>query len=238
MCALAMLATGLCVSFAFAEATTLAVQLTRHWRPLPDSWGRHQSTVEYFAEVEVGYPGQRLRMTFDTGSANVVIPSIHCSAPSCMPHRRYDAGQSSTSERRLCLEDVESSNYSREAVTLTFGTGQVTGHYAKDVVCLGQGFCAALSFLEATNQSEHPFLSAPFDGVLGLAFPQLSEGPGFSFFDELVKSRQLARPIFSVYFSLGGGEIMFGGVDSRRMRSELRWAPVWNPGFWQVGWDG
>lgn len=216
------------------EPGEVVVSLTRQRRPLPDSWGRRQSTVEYFAEVEVGSPSQSFRMIFDTGSANVVIPSSHCLAPSCLQSRRYDASRSSTAERELCLKDIEASNYTREAVTLAFGTGQVTGHYAKDQVCVGEGLCAALSFVEATNQSEHPFLNAPYDGVLGLALPQLSQDHGFCLFDELVKSRKLARPLFAVYFSLEGGEISFGKVDVKRMESELKWAPVWKPGFWQV----
>ncbi|CAE7337975.1 ctse-b [Symbiodinium sp. CCMP2456] len=217
-----------------AQPGEVVVSLTRQRRLLPDSWGRRQSTVEYFAEVEVGSPSQSFRMIFDTGSANVVIPSSHCLAPSCLQSSRYDAGQSSTAERELCLKDIEASNYTREAVTLTFGTGQVTGHYAKDQVCVGQGLCTALSFVEATNQSEHPFLNAPYDGVLGLALPQLSQDHGFCLFDELVKSRKLTRPLFAVYFSLEGGEISFGKVDVKRMESELKWAPVWKPGFWQV----
>eukprot|EP00439_Symbiodinium_sp_Y106_P019244 s2157_g2.t1 len=217
-----------------AQPGVVVVPLTRQRRHLPDSWGRRQSTVEYFAEVAVGSPSQSFRMTFDTGSANVVIPSSHCSAPSCLQSRRYNASQSSTAERQLCSKDIEDGNYTREAVTLTFGTGQVTGHYAKDQVCVGQDLCAALSFVEATNQSEHPFLNAPYDGVLGLGLPQLSQDHGFCLFDELVKSRKLARPVFAVYFSLEGGEISFGKVDAERMESELKWAPVWKPGFWQV----
>ena len=169
-----------------AQPGVVVVPLTRQRRHLPDSWGRRQSTVEYFAEVAVGSPSQSFRMTFDTGSANVVIPSSHCSAPSCLQSRRYNASQSSTAERQLCSKDIEDGNYTREAVTLTFGTGQVTGHYAKDQVCVGQDLCAALSFVEATNQSEHPFLNAPYDGVLGLGLPQLSQDHGFCLFDELV----------------------------------------------------
>ena len=46
-----------------------------------------------------------------------------------------------------------------------------------------------------------------------------------------MKSRKLARPVFAVYFSLEGGEISFGKVDAERMESELKWAPVWKPGF-------
>merc|ERR1719454_349312 len=70
----------------------------------------------------------------------------------------------------------------RDSVTITFGTGEVTGFFARDSVCLGS-MCAVMNFISATNESDEPFKDVPFDGILGLALPQLSEEQGFSLMD-------------------------------------------------------
>merc|ERR1740138_1761984 len=101
----------------------------------------------------------------------------------------------------------------RDSVTITFGTGQVSGYFARDAVCLGF-MCADMNFISATNESDEPFKDVPFDGILGLALPRLSEEQGFSLVDALVKGGLLRRGLFSVFFadaeSDEESEVLFG----------------------------
>ena len=70
------------------------------------------------------------------------------------------------------------------AVSLVFGTGEVNGSYASDVVCVAE-LCAEMRLIAARDMSQHPFQEAPFVGVLGLGLPALSEGANFSYLDHL-----------------------------------------------------
>jgi len=124
----------------------------------------------------------------------------------------------------------------RDSVTITFGTGQVTGVFSRDQVCIS-GLCSRMNFITATNESDDPFKDVPFDGILGLGLPQLAEAQDFSYMDTLVRKGELKHNLFSVFFAKGDqeqSEVLFGDVRKERMKSPLTWAPVTNPGFWQV----
>merc|ERR1719181_1300716 len=82
-------------------------------------------------------------------------------------------------------------------------------------------------------------MDVPFDGILGLALPQLAEAQEFSLMDSMVKSGLLEKNIFSVYFTRSdnaedNSEVLFGAVRESRMATPLHWVPVSNPGYWQV----
>eukprot|EP00434_Breviolum_minutum_P031644 symbB.v1.2.027979.t1/scaffold2914.1/size67303/2 len=201
------------------------VPLRRQRRWTEDRWGRRQSIIEYFGELFLEADRESFNVSFDTGSANVVLPC----APRKGPKLRYD----------ICAAD--DLGETSDMVTLTYGTGEVNGSYTDDRICVGGvqqhvRTCTSLRFVAARQLSADPFLEAPFDGVLGLALPILAEGSNFSFFDELVKGRLLEQNVFAIYFSkdFEGGELILGGVDEEKMETNLTWVPVSKPGFWQV----
>ena len=53
-------------------------------------------------------------------------------------------------------------------VTITFGTGETSGVFVKDNICVGD-ICAKGNFVASTSESDEPFSLVPFDGILGLA---------------------------------------------------------------------
>jgi hypothetical protein len=117
-----------------------------------------------------------------------------------------------------------------------FGTGEVSGVFVKDEVCLGP-LCSPMNFITATNESDDPFKDVPFDGIVGLGLPQLAEAQDFSIMDVLVKKRALKKNLFSVFFAKSDdedSEILFGDIREEKMETPLAWAPVTNPGYWQV----
>jgi len=63
--------------------------------------------LEYVGVISVGQPKQRFRVLFDTGSGNVLLPSIRCDSPACMNHRRYNMTASQSGTPMGWLEDVE-----------------------------------------------------------------------------------------------------------------------------------
>jgi len=109
--------------------------------------------------------------------------------------------------------------------------------FVEDDVCLGS-LCANVRFVGATDETDDPFTSFKFDGVLGLALPQMAQGPDFSVMDQLVSSKALKQPLFSVFLSdsdIESSEITFGDVKQDHMASPMFWQPVSrDTGYWQV----
>merc|ERR1719321_2022694 len=226
-------------------ASSVSVPLVRKKRALHNdevrsySRFRSQHASEYYGKVAIGTPKQLFSVVFDTGSGNLLVPSSSCMDEACTSHRRFDSSLSATSVEIASSHEPTKAvgkNGQRDSVTITFGTGEMTGIFVKDNVCIGT-ICAIVNFITATKESDDPFSLVPFDGVLGLALSQLAEDNSFSLMDSMVKAGVLKRNLFSVYFAKGEksqSEITFGEIRHERISSELVWAPVSNPGYWQV----
>eukprot|EP00747_Dinoflagellata_sp_TGD_P190959 gnl/TRDRNA2_/TRDRNA2_53645_c0_seq1.p1 gnl/TRDRNA2_/TRDRNA2_53645_c0~~gnl/TRDRNA2_/TRDRNA2_53645_c0_seq1.p1 ORF type:complete len:406 (-),score=68.26 gnl/TRDRNA2_/TRDRNA2_53645_c0_seq1:78-1295(-) len=224
---------------------TVAIELRRERRILKAE-GRYSymsaqnlHSTEYHGELAIGSPPQGFRVVFDTGSGNLIVPSMECKSSSCLNHTRYDASASSTAAAIMSAHEPTKEvaiGGPRDTVTITFGTGEMTGVFARDTVCAGDICAKKLNFISATEMSEDPFGLAPYDGILGLGLPQLAEAEGFSLIDAAIQAGELKRNLFSVFFGdeNESSEILFGDVREDLMKSELTWIPISNPGYWQV----
>lgn len=178
-------------------------------------------------------------MVFDTGSGNLLIPSKQCADQSCKRHNTYDARQSSTATQIGFAETPDkpaASGGDRDYVTITFGTGEISGVLMKDHICVGT-ICTHGNFVAATEESDEPFSLVPFDGIFGLALPQMSEAPHFNVLDCMIRDKVLKANMFAVFLGASdseGSEITFGEYRQERMAGELFWVPVSEPGYWQV----
>jgi len=191
----------------------------------------------YYGQVEVGTPRQRFVVVFDTGSGNLMIPSTSCQTRACTMHGRFDRQASATAEDYEADGSHTRRGAARDEITVTFGTGEITGVFIQDDVCIGN-LCSNVRFVGATSETDDPFSSFNFDGVLGLALPQMAQGPEFSVMDRLVSNEALKKPLFSVFLSDSESEnsgITFGEVKSEHAASEMFWQPVSRlTGYWQV----
>jgi hypothetical protein len=198
---------------------------------------------EYYGVVTVGSPAQKFSVVFDTGSGNLLLPSKECSDEACTSHKQFDAALSATA-MQIAYADQPSTpvaaDGSRDVVTITFGTGEMSGVYVRDNICLGEGdICCKADFVAATEESDEPFSLVPFDGILGLSLPQMAEGPAFSVLDQFVGAGALQQSLFGVFFGNEGeqSEMTFGSYKKEHMDTEIFWAPVTTPGYWQVAMD-
>lgn len=191
----------------------------------------------YYGKIEVGTPRQPFTVVFDTGSGNLMIPSTYCQSRACTMHKRFDRKASTTAEDIEADGSKSKKGAPRDQITVTFGTGEISGVFLQDDVCIGN-LCSNVHFVGATDETDDPFTSFNFDGVLGLALPEMSQGPDFSLMDHLVRSKGLKRDLFSVFLSdseAENSEITFGDIKQDRMGSDMFWEPVSrNTGYWQV----
>merc|ERR1719161_739858 len=184
----------------------------------------------YWGEVSMGTPPQTFSVIFDTGSGNLILPSDSCNGAGCKPHRKYEKGKSSSAQA-ITNERGESSS------EITFGTGQISGDFYKDRLCMGD-LCSDTGFIAATEESPEPFQEIPFDGIMGLGFKDLSMGKGFNIVDNMNEAGQLPDGQFSFFLDdADGSELTFGGFKPDQLASDILWAPVKVPSWWQVAID-
>lgn len=194
---------------------------------------------EYYGKISIGTPPQEFLVVFDTGSGNLLLPSKECTDEACASHKRFDSQLSKNSVQIAFADKPDepvTKGGDRDVVTITFGTGEMSGIFIKDRICIGS-ICTTGNFVAATEESDEPFSLVPFDGIFGLALPQMAEAPGFSVMDCMVHDKVLKSNIFSVFFGANDNEdseITFGEFREERIASSLFYAPVSTPGYWQV----
>merc|ERR1719261_2458102 len=151
-------------------------------------------------------------------------------------HKQYDRKQSQTAEDIQADGSHANKGAPRDQITVTFGTGEISGVFFQDDICIGT-LCANVYFVGATDETDDPFTSFRFDGVLGLALPEMSQGKDFNFMSHLVENKALKKPLFSVFLSdsdIENSEITFGDVKQEHMATNMVWEPVSrDTGYWQ-----
>lgn len=195
---------------------------------------------------------QAFTVVFDTGSGHLFLPSVRCVTDTCLGHNRYNR---SASESAVDLNheglQVSSGSRVRDQVNIAYGTGEVTGEFVRETLCLSDRSgdspeqmlrrpdCVRFRVITATELTKEPFHTFQFDGVLGLGLETLSVDPEFSFFGQMSRMRNLTKNMFGYWLSRSdsvASEISFGGHDSKRLASTIEWVGVHRPdlGFWQV----
>lgn len=243
----AVLAT--CGTLATAAGASVSVPLERRVVRTPRSApserdGREGSLhkTAYFGRVSIGSPPQSFVVVFDTGSGNLLIPADDCNSEACRQHRTYAEQSSKTMREVSCDGHIPKDDDPPpdDEVTITFGTGEVWGRCVQDKICLGS-VCSKGSFIATTFESSMPFSSFTFDGVLGLALDDMSQGPNFNLMARMQEASLLRRPLFSVFMSDDDdehSEVTFGDVKHEHLASDLIWVDVHrSSGYWEVRID-
>mmetsp|Transcript_17292 Transcript_17292/g.31049 ORF Transcript_17292/g.31049 Transcript_17292/m.31049 type:complete len:584 (-) Transcript_17292:43-1794(-) len=214
--------------------------------------------TSYSGIISVGSPSQDFRVVFDTGSGHVVLPSSKCKSETCMMHKRYDP---SISEKALLMnaDGVHvGPGEQADQVTIGYGTGEITGEFAQDRVCMGldstgsatsgqpgleltgNTLCTDVYVVMAVEMSPQPFKTFGFDGILGLGLSSLALSENFSYFGMLANQEQVTSSRFGVFLTEADeheeSEIAFGGYNKARTLTPIQWTPVPKAdlGYWQV----
>ncbi|NWI14567.1 RENI protein, partial [Crypturellus soui] len=188
--------------------------------------------TQYFGEISIGTPAQTFKVVFDTGSANLWVPSRKCSPlySACVSHSRYDSSKSRTYVAN------------GTGFAIRYGTGSVKGFLSQDIVMVSD-IPIVQVFAEATALPAFPFIFARFDGVLGMGYPSQAIDGITPVFDRILSQRILKEDVFSVYYSRNsplqpGGEIILGGSDPAYYSGDFHYVSVSKSGFWQIRMKG
>jgi len=244
------------------SSSTYDVKLTRHSFPASKVGDIVYYRSAYFGTVHVGEPAVPFKVVFDTGSGHLILPSTYCQSETCKAHRRYRRGDSSTA-RDIDYDGTQvMPGQPRDQITVSFGTGEVTGEFVQETVCLGEKSltrpsddlaaknessypelqevdCVQLRVVLANEMTQEPFQSFAFDGVLGLGLQGLALAPEFNFFGQMAKAGRIREPVFGVFLADSDdeeSEISIGGISPQHISGNLTWAPVAMPelGYWQL----
>jgi len=221
----------------------------------------------YYGTLMVGTPPEPFTVVFDTGSGHLILPSTYCRSETCRAHKRFRRTASSTAADIDYDGTKVKADDPRDQITVSFGTGEVTGVFVEDVICVegigsdGQSpalpgnasetthesGCVTLRLIAATEMSEEPFKSFQFDGILGLGLDGLSQSPEFNFLGVVAQSvgawGGTMPHTFAVFLAENtreDSEIALGGWAKGHLREELSWSPVPDPelGHWLLNIKG
>jgi hypothetical protein len=177
--------------------------------------------VEYYGNITVGTPPQGFSVIFDTGSANLWVPSTDCNdfntSPACATHNRYNHSQSSTYVAN------------GQIYILPYGSGTVVGYLSSDSVNFGGLNILSQVFGETTIEPGDVWVQSPFDGILGMGYPALSDPAGVvPPFDNLMAQKLIPSGVFSTYLSSNdtdGSVLILGGIDQNYYKGNIQYVP-------------
>jgi len=181
--------------------------------------------AQYYGEIEVGTPGQKEAVIFDTGSANLWVPN---KKPFLSSHNIYNHEKSSSYKANGTVFAIQ------------YGSGPVSGFFSADSVQIGSLKLSEYTFAEVNNTAGLglAYRIGKFDGILGLGWDSISVGGIPTPMKALVESGQLEKPVFAFY--LGNkqpGELLFGGVDPQHYTGEFSFVPLSSESYWEVALD-
>ncbi|SGY69451.1 BQ5605_C004g03017 [Microbotryum silenes-dioicae] len=171
--------------------------------------------------ISIGTPAKTFNIDFDTGSADLWVPSSGCSSAACAPHTKYDPSKSSTSKADPSKK-----------LSITYGDGSsTTGLVYQDTVTLAGLTTTGQGFGVATGMSSD-WASDPMDGLMGMAYASISQTKTTPFFQTLVAEEQVAAPQFSFRLGASGdSELFLGGMNSNDyVAGSTQWTRVVSQG--------
>ncbi|KIL56219.1 hypothetical protein M378DRAFT_194361 [Amanita muscaria Koide BX008] len=182
-----------------------------------------QIDMEWVGEISIGTPGQTFLIDFDTGSADLWASS--CTDSACSAKNKYNAGSSSTSQPKSGFFSI-----------IYVGSSQVSGPVYTETVTVA-GITAKGQYFSPVTTMSGDFATGQFDGVLGLAFPALSNLNQNPFFNTAFSQGAVASNSFGFKLAASGSKLFLGGANSNLYSSSTESHSISSSssGVWQIG---
>jgi len=188
--------------------------------------------AQYYGEIEIGTPGQKFKVIFDTGSSNLWVPSSTCGLLNiaCQTHHKYHSKDSSTYV-------ADGSDFE-----IRYGSGSMKGFVSVDKVCVSSVCVEGQQFAEATKEPGIAFVAAHFDGILGMAWASISVNGLPTVFDNMVNQQLVESPVFAFWLNRdqddpNGGQMILGGSDETLYTGEMNYIDLSAKTYWQAAMD-
>ncbi|KAL0573987.1 hypothetical protein V5O48_007956 [Marasmius crinis-equi] len=182
-----------------------------------------QDEVDWAGPITIGSPGQQFTIDFDTGSADLWIPSSSCSGSVCSSKNRYNAASSSTAQKKSGTFRIAYADESTVSGPLYADTVTVAG-----IKATGQVFSPVTTLSPA-------FADEKIDGILGLAFPSIAQTHSSPFLNTAVSQKAVPNGSFGFKLANSGSELYLGGTNSKLYTGSLEYHNVDDSaGFWQI----
>lgn len=178
--------------------------------------------LEWAGTISIGTPAQNFLIDFDTGSSDLWVPSINCTSSTCTKKNRYSAAKSST-------DALKSGSFSIE-----YGDGStVSGPLYTDTVNVA-GIKVTNQYFSPVTTLSSSFASDPEDGILGLAFPSISNEKQSPYFNTAKTQGAVKSGVFGMKLASSGSELYLGGTDTSLYTGAIEYHTVTGSGFWQA----
>ncbi|KAI0355632.1 acid protease [Trametes cingulata] len=190
----------------------------RQAEPLSDEGGD-----QYWAgNIAIGTPGKNFFIDFDTGSADLWVPSINCTSSYCSNKEKYDPAASSTDARKSGTFSIQ------------YGDGSmVSGPVYTDTVSVA-GVTVKNQYFSPVSTLSSSFGEGAMDGILGMAFPALSRLRQSPFFNTAKTQGAVKNGVFAFKLASSGSELYLGGTDTSLYSGSIEYHSVTGSGFWQI----
>ncbi|KAM5530525.1 hypothetical protein V8D89_015802 [Ganoderma adspersum] len=182
-----------------------------------------ENDLEWAGSISIGSPAQKFLIDFDTGSSDLWIPSSSCTSSVCKSKHRYTASKSSSSSK-------QSGSFS-----IQYGDGStVSGPVYADTVSVAGVSVDSQKFSPVTTLSSS-FSNDPIDGILGLAYPTISNLNTDPFFNSAIDQGAVYEGVFGFKLASSGSELYLGGANDELYSGSLEFHDVdTSTGFWQL----
>ncbi|THH27059.1 hypothetical protein EUX98_g7124 [Antrodiella citrinella] len=195
---------------------------------LPEHLAKRQSEsltdqeddTEWTGTISIGSNNQQFVIDFDTGSSDLWVPNAS-KCKDCTSKHTYNSATSKTSK----------------AQSGTFSIGYADGSstsgpiFTDDVTVAGilstNQYLAAVTDLSA-------FSDDPLDGILGLAFQDISNLNAPPFFQNAFSEGAVPSGAFAFNLASTGSTLYLGGTDTSLYTGDVEYHDVTNSGFWQA----
>ncbi|XP_061014903.1 pregnancy-associated glycoprotein 1-like [Dama dama] len=180
----------------------------------------------YVGNITIGTPPQEFQVIFDTGLSDLWVPSLFCTSPTCSTHIRFRHLECSTFRPK------------QKTFSIAYGSRSMKAFLVYDTIQIGELVSTDQPFILNVNHSG--FKGKPFDGVLGLSYPNISLTGCIPIFDNLKNQGAVSESVFAFYLNKSkpeGSVVMFGGVDESYYQGALNWVPLIKAGDWHVHMD-
>ncbi|CAI2728321.1 unnamed protein product [Schistosoma spindalis] len=187
------------------------------------------ANFQYYGEISVGTPPQKLRVLFDTGSTDTWFASRKCWFLDifCWMFSFYDNSKSSTYRPNGSIYEVH------------YLDSVYSGFWSMDTIRINSLEIRNQAFAEMRSIYNVDYLSDKYDGIIGMSSRRISKYGNIPVFPNILQNFPDMDPIFSFYLNQEngtsiGGEMVLGGVNPEYFKGDFEYMPTVLNNIWAV----